>query len=185
MPGRGRDRLHPVAWPHAAVLALALAALPAGGSGEPAPVALAVVVNDAHVENDLPMSQLRRIFLGDRRFWSDGQPIHGVLPPKDAPELTEEFLREVLGLTPDEFWRHWKANSFRGLNTRTPRSLSSTSITLRAVLRSTVPIALVPADRLPARTLGLRVLTVDGKSPDDPDYPLRLAPRGADGRAPA
>ncbi|RMH17027.1 MAG: hypothetical protein D6696_16740 [Acidobacteria bacterium] len=158
-----------------ALVALLLAAPVTPRRGRPpSPVRLAVVVNGERPETDVSVAQLRRIFLGEQRFWGDGTPVHGVLPPQERPELVERFLRQTLGLPPDEYWRHWRGNVFRGVNNRKPLSLATTPATLRAVFRSRIPIAVVPAADLPAGERGLKVLAVGGKRIDDPDYPLQV-----------
>lgn len=146
--------------------------LAASATGGPDRTVLAVVINDAHPEADLSLAELRRIYLGEQRFWSDGTPIHGVLPPQQPAGLSEAFIRGFLGLSPNEFWRRWKSNAFRGLNNRTPRSLSTAPSTLRVIFRSKVPIAVVPFESLPENAAGLRILSVDGRRPGEPGYPL-------------
>ena len=145
-----------------ASLAPSHAATPADGGRE-----IAVVVNRSNPVDDLPALELRRILLGERRFWRGNVQIKLALPAPGSRER-ERILARVLGMNPTEFGKLWRDKVFRGEAPDEPMSLPSES--LGAYARET-PGALTFIARKNVDA-SMKVLKLDGKAPGQPGYIL-------------
>jgi len=127
----------------------------------------AIVVSRAFPLSDISFPELRSVFLQERN--AIGQ--HRVLP-LNQPTGTRSrvaFDRIVLGLAPDAMARYWIDRRIRGLS-GAPKSIAPELI-VRVVARLSGSLAYVPVSQLDT---SVKTLTVDGKSPNNPSYPLRM-----------
>ena len=148
--------------------ALAAAALVLGLLGQTPVVGgpLAVVVNPSVKVDELSFSEFRKIMLGDRQFWSSGQPVTLIVRGPVAKERTA-ILEQVYRMSEAQFRQYWVAKVFRAEVTSGPRVVLSNdeAIDLVSVLEGAV--AVVDHDDVPE---GLKVLKINGRLPGDPDY---------------
>lgn len=117
---------------------------------------------------DIALGTLRRIFLSEvvedaarQRFIAFNHP------PLTRPRTL--FDQAVLNMTPEEVAHYWVDQRIRS-GLRPPRAVTSV-VLLRQVI-ALMPGAigyLTPADLDPS----VRAISVDGKSPETPRYPLR------------
>jgi hypothetical protein len=151
-------------WAAAALVMLLAAAAPARAAD------IAVAVHpDVKVQN-LAFAELRKILLGDRQFWPSGQPVTLIVRAPVAAERTL-LLQKVYEMTEAQFRQYWIAKVFRAEATKGPRVVLSNDETVELIGVLPGAIALISADDVPA---GVKILQVDGHSPGDRDYPLRL-----------
>jgi hypothetical protein len=142
------------------------------GSGSPAAAAkapIAVIVHEQVPVEDLSLPELRRIFLGERQFWSKNLVITLLMPPQDSPER-KILLRKIYGEQSEvRYQRHWINKLFSDGAQVGPKITGSPEMS--ASLARVIPgaIALVPADNIPE---GVKVLRIDGKRPGEKGYPL-------------
>ncbi|HEX4663316.1 MAG TPA: substrate-binding domain-containing protein [Terriglobales bacterium] len=130
---------------------------------------VAVVVNPAAPVNDLTLSEARKIFRGDRQYWSTDMPI--VLLVRNPPSRERDvILRKLYSMTESEFKQYWIAKIFRAEATTGPKIVYSNS--MAADLVSVIPgaIAFMSAKDV---NPNLKVVKIDGRLPGDPAYPLR------------
>jgi ABC-type phosphate transport system substrate-binding protein len=130
---------------------------------------VAVVVNPAAPVNDLTLSEARKIFRGDRQYWSSDMPI--VLLVRNPPSRERDvILRKLYSMTESEFKQYWIAKIFRAEATTGPKIVYSNS--MAADLVSVIPgaIAFMSAKDV---NPNLKVVKIDGRLPGDPAYPLR------------
>ena len=81
------------------------------------------------------------------------------------------FDNVVLGLTPDQIGRFWVDQKIRQVS-QPPRTVPTVELLLRVV--ASLPGAISYVARAPERLPPeARAITVDGKTPSAPDYPLR------------
>ena len=179
--------MRPTLFVLAFALALAGAALPAVARGaRDAPQSrlraqtLIAIVNRSRPETGLTRDQLVQIYRGEIRRWPTGrQLIQFALPPGSA-DARDEFIRQVLHMSPPDFEREWRAKRFRGETTLIPNPDLSRTEVMQAVATQPHFIAVVELDwfrSIDARfTEDIKVLRIDGKAPDDATYPLRVDP---------
>jgi len=142
---------------------------------------VAVVVNPNVPSDDLSFSDLRRILLGDRQFWSPGLRVTLLLPPIStltetqlirspvAPER-EVILRTVYRMSEAQFRKYWIAKVFRAEATAGPQIVYSNEMATNLVTAIAGSISFVDAAEVPDR---VKVLKINGHLPGEADYPLR------------
>ncbi len=167
-------RLVQIGWPLAFVFCgLAVAAESA------APIAaapLVVVVNGSRSEKDISVAELRKIFVGEKKFWSDNRRIQPILPPLVDESAKIKFMKAVVGQSDRDFKQAWEGKIFRGDAQAMPVRPIEHAMVVSAA--RSVPGAIGILDRaafdgLPKETTtSLKVLAVEGKAAGDEGYPL-------------
>jgi ABC-type phosphate transport system substrate-binding protein len=128
------------------------------------------VVSPHSALRDLSSSELRRIFLGQTSRWRDRHRIVLCLPPTRSPEETL-LLDRVVRMSAIDYSQQWVGAVFRGEVAAVPRVFGSRQALLEAVAENPYAIGVVATTE---ETIEPAVaITVDGKSPDDPAYPVR------------
>jgi len=131
-------------------------------------IRLVVIVSALQPVADISSSDLRAIYLGQMTRWPNHHPILPIVVPLDSP-AGRMFLRRVIGMADVDYAQHWIGMVFRGQAASPPLVAGGTEQTARFVAAHPEAIALlasIPADK------NVRVLTVDGKSPEAIDYQL-------------
>ncbi len=137
--------------PLLALLALVAAACPAPA----APPPVEVVAHPAVPADTLSHQQLRRIYLGKTTRWEDGRSIHPVLFHGEPTH--GDFVREVLGRSPESFSVYWKRMVFTGKG-RPPLAFERAAALADYVRQTPGAIGFLPA---PADTAGLKLMILD------------------------
>jgi hypothetical protein len=135
----------------------------------PAGAPIAVIVHEQVPVNQLSLPELRKIFLGERQFWTRELMVTLLLPPRGTPErqvLLEKIYQQRSEVQVQHYWIN---RLFGDQGQSGPKMTGSNEMS--ASLVRTIPgaIALVPADRIPQ---GVKVLHIDGKEPGQAGYPL-------------
>ena len=144
-----------------------LAALPAH-TIEAAPGDVAVVVRaDTPVDN-LSFEEVRKLFMGDRQYWSSGLRVVLLIRAPVAHERTV-ILRTIYGMSEAQFRQYWISKVFRLEASTGPKSVYSNE--MEADLVSAIPGAVASMDSALVPK-GLKVLKIDGLSPGDKGYRL-------------
>jgi len=153
-------------WSLAAAVTLC-ALLPTARVRADAEVALAVVVGPNSKLSDLSLSDLRRIFTGERVTDPSGNKL---IPLNHPPKTVDRvgFDRSVLGMSPDEVGQFWVDRRIRG-GSGPPRTVESIG-TLRRVVQN-LPGA-IGYLRRPQLSTEVKPVRIDGKLPGDPGYPV-------------
>jgi hypothetical protein len=133
-------------------------------------VVLAVVVAKTSNVQDISLSELMRVFTNEGDSDSSGQRY---VPFNHPPHTTDRvaFDKIVLGMSPDEVSQFWIDRKIRGLS-GPPRSVDSLSLLLRLIDRLPGAISYARPAQLTAE---VRAVRVNGKLPNDPDYPLAFS----------
>ena len=132
-------------------------------------VRLAVIVSASQPLTDISSADVRAIYLGRITRWPNHRAILPIVLRLDTAE-GKMFLRRLIGMVDVDYAQHWIGMVFRGQAASAPLVAGSTEQAARFVAAHPEAIAVVadlPADK------NVRVLTVDGKSPDAIGYPLR------------
>jgi ABC-type phosphate transport system substrate-binding protein len=130
---------------------------------------IAVVVNPANAYTSLSAADLRKILLGERKFWKSNVPVSLVLRQEGAWER-EHILATLLRMTDADFEQHWQALIFRGEASAPPLAVPSNGMATEYVADTPGAISFIVGKNLRS---DLKVLRIDGKLPGDSDYPLR------------
>jgi len=127
-----------------------------------------VVANPSVPVNDLSFNELRRIFLGERQFWSSSLRISLVMRAPATPER-EVLLKTVYEMSEAQLRQHWIGKIFRAEAASAPQMLYSNEEILQAVAAIPGSISAVEAAHIPK---GLKVIRIDGHLAGEPGYRL-------------
>ena len=136
---------------------------------------LAVIVNQANTIEDLSLNELRTVFLGERSHWPNGRRITLVMMD---PGLVERkaVLRDICHMSETEFSRHFLRGLFTGEVFVSPKTLSTPVGVRKFVFNVPGAIGYVKASDVDGT---IKVIKINGRGLDDPEYPLRIEPRSA------
>lgn len=150
-----------------AVLVCAL--LPVTPPADAARPPVAVIVHEQVPVEDLSLSELQQIFLGERQLWSQDLTITLLMPPRGSLER-KVLLRKIYGQRSEVQYQHHWINKLFGDGAQIAPKITG-SPEMSASLAREIPgaIALVRANRIPE---GVKVLRIDGKRPGERGYPL-------------
>jgi ABC-type phosphate transport system substrate-binding protein len=127
-----------------------------------------VVRKDVPVEN-LTLSEVRKLFMGDRQFWNSNMRVTLLIRAPEARERTV-VLKKIYQMSEAQFRQYWVSKIFRADSATGPKFVYSNE--MAAELVSAIPGAVAFAE--PARVPpGLKVLRVDGRLPGEKAYPLQ------------
>ena len=141
------------------------AALASGADTE-----FAVVASPDVPVNNVSLADLRKLFLGDRQFWTSGLRVALVMRAPVARERAM-VVWTICKMSESQFGQYWIGKVMRADCTTGPRQFSTNQAAMDMV--RTMPGAIAVVNAAQVRS-GLKVLTVDGKLPNQPGYKLRL-----------
>ncbi|MGI8745764.1 MAG: hypothetical protein ACR2NN_24950 [Bryobacteraceae bacterium] len=129
---------------------------------------IAIVVRpDTPVEN-LSFQELRKMFLGDRQFWTSGLRLTLLVRAPEARERTV-VLKNIYQMNEAQFRQYWISRIFRAESATGPKIVYSNGMATELIAAIPGSIAFVDATQVPKE---LKVLRIDGKLPGEKGYPL-------------
>lgn len=132
-------------------------------------VDVAVIVNPMNPVDSISLSDLRKIFSGEKLSWGSGLAVEVFVRAPHAHER-DVLLRRVLHMTESEYKALWVKKVYSGEAQREPLPLISNGMQLEAVRAERGGIALISMQDLHQ---GVKVLRVDGKLPGGNGYSLK------------
>ncbi|MCU1310083.1 MAG: hypothetical protein JWO20_1208 [Candidatus Angelobacter sp.] len=130
---------------------------------------MAVIVNPSTPVSDLSLAEVRKVFRGDRQYWTKDVPVVLLIR---APQSRERsvILKTLYGMSESQFKQYWIAKIFRAEATTAPKIVYSNDMATELI--SVIPgaIAFIPQSDVKD---GLKVLKIDGHMPGEPGYPLK------------
>ena len=130
---------------------------------------ISVVVNPDTPVSDLSLDEVRKIFLGDRQYWTTKIPVVLLIRAPVARER-DVVLRVIYQMSEVQFKRYWIAKIFRAESATAPKIVYSNDMANE--LASAIPGAIAFMDARDVRS-GVKVIRIDGHLPGEPDYPLK------------
>jgi ABC-type phosphate transport system substrate-binding protein len=150
----------------------ARAGAPSPNETNPPEQNLAIIVNTSNTVDNLSMTELRKVFLGERRHWPNGRRITLVMMEPGQPER-KTLIREVCQMNESDFSHHFLHGLFTGEVFVSPKTLASPVGVRKFVFNVPGAIGYVRATEVDS---SVKVLRVDGRLPDDKEYSLRIPP---------
>jgi len=133
-----------------------------------------VVIVHAERSASLDLDQIRQIYLRQRRFWANGDPIVPINRNADS-ETRRAFDRRVFGTDPRRLALYWNRAYFRGV--LPPATLASDQAVLRYVAGDPRAIGYLPRSAVDDRVRIVFVLEAAASSslpgPREPTGPPR------------
>lgn len=132
-------------------------------------VKLVVVVQKSSPLSELSLRDLKRLYLGEHITDGDGKQLIPLNHPLASPDRVG-FDQVVLKMTPDQIRRFWIDRKIRG-QPAAPRSVTPRELLRKLVAASPGAIAYLRDSEIDAQ---LKALAIDGKRPEEADYPLQF-----------
>jgi ABC-type phosphate transport system substrate-binding protein len=134
-------------------------------------VDFAVIASSDVPVSNLSIADLRKLFLGDRQFWTPKLRVSLLVR---APVARERVIVvwTICKMSEAQFGQHWIGKVMRAESTSSPELFSSNQQALNLVSNTPGAIAIVNATQVPS---GTKVLAVEGKLPHEPGYRLEIA----------
>jgi len=143
----------------------------AGLSAQCVPGGLAVVVPKSNATDGLSMAQLRKLVMGDVHTWPDKSKV--TLVSTDPEGVVFKCLvSAVVRMTPPEFRKYVLGAEFRGDEPLRMQTVDSPAAAIRTVATFSGAFSIVQASSLTGLAGTVKVLSINGKQPGDPGYPL-------------
>lgn len=126
---------------------------------------VAIVVDRDNPRTDITVAELKEIFQGKRKDWTDGARVIALdLEPGPA---REGFNKSVMGMEQAAVDQYWVEQKVRGAGG--PPKVVSATTAMKLVPRVRGAVAYVPLSAVDAT---VKVLTVGGVAPDKAGYPI-------------
>lgn len=132
-------------------------------------VDVAVVVQPDTPVSNLSLAEVRKIFLGDRQYWTANMPVVLLIRAPVARER-DVVLKVIYQMSESQFKQYWIAKIFRAESVTAPKVVYSNDMANDLV--TALPGAIAFIDSRDVRP-GTKVVRVDGHLPGEPGYPLR------------
>ncbi len=132
-------------------------------------VDVAVVVHPDTPISNLSLAEVRKVFLGDRQYWSTNVPVVLMIRAPVARER-DVVLKIIYQMSESQFKQYWIAKIFRAESATAPKVVYSNDMANQLV--TAIPGAIAFIDSKDVKP-GSKVLRVDGRLPGEPGYPLR------------
>jgi ABC-type phosphate transport system substrate-binding protein len=131
---------------------------------------LAIVVNHSNSEENVSMVELRRIFLGERTYWTNGRRITLVMrEPGDAERKI--IVRDVCGMSEEQLRIHVLHGLYTGEILVSPKILSSPAGVRKFIFNVPGAIGYLRVSDLDST---VKVVSIENLWPGDRDYKLRV-----------
>jgi ABC-type phosphate transport system substrate-binding protein len=130
---------------------------------------VALVVNPDTPISNLSLAEVRKIFLGDRQYWSANTPVVLLIRAPAARER-DVVLKVIYQMSESQFKQYWIAKIFRAESVFPPKVVYSNDMANDLV--TALPGAIAFVDSRDVRS-GTKVVRVDGRLPGEAGYPLR------------
>jgi ABC-type phosphate transport system substrate-binding protein len=132
-------------------------------------VDVAVVVNSDTPVSGLTLAEVRKVFLGDRQYWSTNVPVVLLIRAPVARERNV-VLKTIYRMSESQFKQYWIAKIFRAEAASAPKVVYSNDMANELV--TAIPGAIAFIDAREVRP-GSKVIRVDGRLPGEAGYVLR------------
>jgi len=118
--------------------------------------------------DNLSFEDARKLFMGDRQFWSSNLRVTLLIRAPAARER-DVVLRIIYGMSEAQFRQYWISKIFRLEASTGPKIVYSTDMATELVSAIPGAVAFFDAAVVPK---GLKVLKIDGLSPGEKGYRL-------------
>ena len=156
----------------ALLCALALSvivALPANPQAQSPGGDVAIVVHPETPVEAITLAEVRKVFRGDRQYWTPSLPVVLLVRAPVARER-DVVLRVIYQMSEPQFKQYWIARIFRAEATSGPKIVYSNDVA--GQLAGAIPgaVGFMPASEVKPP---LKILRIDGKLPGEPGYLIR------------
>ncbi|MGH7489998.1 MAG: hypothetical protein ACREMY_30985 [bacterium] len=155
--------------PRALALAFLCLTLFGSSAAQNRDVDVAVVVHPDTPVSNLSLAEVRKVFLGDRQYWTTNMPVVLLIRAPVARERNV-VLKIIYQMSESQFKQYWIAKIFRAESATAPKVVYSNDVANELV--TAIPGAIAFIDARDVKS-GAKLVRVDGHLPGEPGYPLR------------
>jgi ABC-type phosphate transport system substrate-binding protein len=130
---------------------------------------IAVVVHPDTPVTDMTVAEVRKVFVGERQYWTSNMPVILLVRAPVARER-EVVLKVIYQMTESQFKQFWIAKIFRSEAVSAPKIVYSSDMANQILAAVPGSIGFVDAKSVAP---GLKVVKVNGQLPGEAGYPLR------------
>ena len=134
---------------------------------------LAIIVNRENPVEDLSMSELRTVFLGERSHWPNGRRITLVMMEPGQAER-DTVVRDVCRMSESDLRRRYLQGLLTGEVLVSPKTLASPGGVRKFVFNVPGAIGYLRPEDVDE---SIKVLRIEGHLPGDAEYALKIADR--------
>ena len=134
---------------------------------------LAIVVNQDNPTTDITLSQLRAMFLGERKWWSNRHRVVLAGMRRNTPEW-QAVRRVIYKMDRRELDHYYLYQSFIGESPSLPTTMPAPADVKKFVVSTPGALGYLRASDVDG---SVKVVRVNGLLPGDDGYPLRLRAR--------
>ena len=134
---------------------------------------LAIVVNQDNPTTDITLSQLRAMFLGERKWWSNRHRAVLAGMRRNTPEW-QAVRRVIYKMDRRELDHYYLYQSFKGESPSLPTTMPAPADVKKFVVSTPGALGYLRASDVDG---SVKVVRVNGLLPGDDGYPLRLRAR--------
>jgi ABC-type phosphate transport system substrate-binding protein len=134
---------------------------------------LAIVVNRNNPTGNLTLAQLRALFLGEKRWWSNRRRVQLAAMRRGTPER-KTVLRIIYKMDDRELNKYFLYQAFKGEPSTSPATLKTPGDVKKFVGSTPGAVGYLRASDVDD---SVKVVRVNGLLPGDDGYPLRLRSR--------
>ena len=129
---------------------------------------VAIVVNPGVPVDDLSLADVRKIFMGDRQYWTPNLRVTLLIR---APVTRERdvVLKTIYRMSESEFRQYWISKVFRAEAASGPKIVYSNDMATELVASIPGGVAFVDASQIPKN---VKVVKTNGLLPGEAGYPL-------------
>lgn len=150
-------------WKPTLMMALLGAMIPVASAAD-----IAIIAHPGVPVNDLPFADVRKIFMGDKQFWTSSLRVT-LLVRAPVSKEREAVLKAIYQMTEAQFRQYWVGKVFRADAASGPKIVYSSEMAMELVAQLPGSIAFVEASQIPK---GAKVLKINGLLPGEKGYPL-------------
>jgi phosphate transport system substrate-binding protein len=166
-----------------AAVMMSSAVADSGSARQPAPSksarvsweGLAIVVNRNNPIDNVSLPELRAMFFGEKKWWSQKHRITLAAMKKSTPEW-KTVQRVIYKVNQHELEHYYLYQSFKGEGVNLPARMQAPVDVKKFVAKTPGAIGYVRASDVDD---SVKVVRINGLLPDDDGYPLRLRVRSA------
>ena len=148
---------------------LAFVLLPFAAAAADEAIDVAIVVKPEVPVDGLTMAEVRKVFMGERQYWTSNMRVTLLVRAPVARERSI-VLTKLYEMTEAQYRQYWISKVFRADAATGPKIVYTNDMAVELVKAIPGAVAFVDSKKVPA---GLKVLKVDGKLPGEKGYPLR------------
>jgi hypothetical protein len=130
---------------------------------------VAVVVREDTPVDNLSFADARKLFMGDRQFWSSNLRVTLLIRAPTARER-DVVLKMIYGMSEAQFRQYWISKIFRLEASTGPKIVYSTGMATELLTAIPGAVAFIDSTSVPK---GLKIIKIDGLLPGEKGYRLR------------